>query len=45
MRGSGGLLMTDHEIATKEVFEDEEVRIWNQVGHAGEDIPKRADRK
>lgn len=23
--------MTDHEIATEVVFEDEEVRVWNQV--------------
>ena len=23
--------MTDHEIATEVMFEDEEVRVWNQV--------------
>ena len=32
--------MTDHEIATEVVFEDEEVRVWNQVVRGGEDIPK-----
>lgn len=40
MKGLEDLLMTDHEIATEVVFEDEEVRVWNQVVHAGEDIPK-----
>ena len=32
--------MTDHEIATEVMFEDEEVRVWNQVVKKGEDIPK-----
>ena len=34
------LLMTDHDIATEIVFEDEAVRVWNQVLRGGEDIPK-----
>ena len=38
------LLMTDHEIATEVVFEDEEVRVWNQVVKKGEDIPKHEHR-
>ena len=36
--------MTDHEIATEVVFEDEEVRVWNQVVKKGEDIPKHEHR-
>ena len=36
--------MTDHEIATEVVFEDEEVRVWNQVMKKGEDIPKHEHR-
>ena len=32
--------MTDHEIATEVVFEDEEVRVWSQVVKEGVDIPK-----
>ena len=36
--------MTDHEIATEVVFEDEEVRVWNQVVKKGEDIPKHERR-
>ena len=40
MKDSEVLSMTDHEIATEVVFEDEEVRVWNQVVQGGEDIPK-----
>ena len=44
MNDCGVLLMTDHEIATEVVFEDEEVRVWNQVVKKREDIPKHEHR-
>ena len=35
---------TDQDIATEVVFEDDKVRVWNQVVKAGEDIPKHEHR-
>ena len=40
MKDSEGLSMTDPKIATEVVFEDDEVRVWNQVVRAGCDIPR-----
>ena len=41
MSGSGGSWMTElNDIATTVVYEDDEVRVWNQVVKAGEDIPR-----
>jgi hypothetical protein len=32
--------MSDHDVATEMVYEDDEVRVWNQVVPSGSDISK-----